>query len=80
MEQDPLVALVRFLFADELERVAQGLNRRLDRRLDVLALELQAVDAALNVFEPRLGLLEQQIGAPFGLAHDALGFLIRPAP
>ena len=36
------------------------------------ALQPQAVDFALDVLEPGLGLLEQQIGAPFGLADDAL--------
>ena len=63
VEQDLVLALARFLLADELERVPQRRNRRLERRLDVLALQLEAVDLALDVFEPRLGLLEQQVGA-----------------
>ena len=67
MEQNPLVSLVRFLFADELQRVAQALDGRLDGGLDVLALQLQAVDAALNVFEPGLGFFEQQIRAALRL-------------
>ena len=63
MEQDLLVALSVLLLADELERVAQSLNGRFDRRLDVAALELQAVDFALDVFEPRLRLVEKQLRA-----------------
>src|SRR5207248_868341 len=72
VHQDPLLALARFLLADELERVAQRLDARLDRRLDVLALELEAVDLALDVLEPRLRFLEQQLRSALGLAHDAL--------
>ena len=61
--QDLVVALARFLLADEFERVAQRLDGRLDRGFDVLALQLEAVDLALDVFEPRLRLLEQQLRA-----------------
>src|SRR5438128_2430024 len=80
MDQDAFIALVDFLLADELHRVAQALNRRLDRRLDVFAFELQAVDAALNVLEPRLRFLEKQVGSRFGFAHDSLGLLIGLRP
>ena len=45
--------------------------------LDLAALHAQAVDLALHVFEPRLALLQQQVGAALGLAHDARGFLLR---
>src|SRR5262245_30587114 len=61
MEQDLLVALAVVLFANELEGVTQGLNRRLDRGLDVAAGELQAVDLALHVLEPRLRFVEEQL-------------------
>ena len=72
VEQDLFLALARFLLADELERVPQRLDRRLERRLDVLAFQLEAVDLALDVFEPRLRLLEQQVGAALGVADDPL--------
>src|SRR4051812_13557851 len=61
MNQHALVALVRFLLAHELHRIAKTLDGRFDRHLDVLALESEAVDAALNVFEPGLRLVEQQL-------------------
>ena len=71
MEQDLVVALARFLLAHEVERVAQRRDVGFDRGLDVLALQLEAVDLALDVLEARLRLLEQQIGAAFRLADDA---------
>jgi len=77
MQQDAVIALPQFLLADELERVAQGRDARLDRGLHVLAFQLQAVDFALNVLEARLRFLEQQIGARLGLARDALRFGFR---
>ena len=61
MEKHAFFTLVHFLLVDELERVAQALDGRLDRRLDVLAFELQAIDATLDVLEPRLRFLEQQV-------------------
>ena len=70
MQQDLVLALARFLLAHVLERVAQRLNRRFDRRFDVAPLQLQAVDLALNVFEARLRLFEQQIRSPLRLADD----------
>src|SRR5437867_11833686 len=74
MEDDLLVAGV--LLTDVLERVAQCLDRRLDRRLHVTPLELQTVDLTLDVLEPRLGLLEQQLRAPFGVTNEALRFVL----
>src|ERR1051326_7209725 len=53
VQDHPLFALARFLLADELERVAQRLDARLVRYLDVLALELEAVDLALDVLQTR---------------------------
>src|SRR5206468_3491441 len=76
VEQDAVVAFARFLLAYELERVPQRGNARLDRRLDVLALQAEAVDLALNVLEPGLRLLEQHVGPPLGLADDALGLVL----
>src|SRR3954463_12055681 len=75
VEQDAVVALALFLLAHELQRVLQRRNRRLDRRLDILALQFQAVDFTLDVFEAGLGLFEQQVGAAFGLADDAPRFV-----
>src|SRR5687767_10027197 len=71
MEEDLVLALAGFLLADVLERVTQGLNGRLERNLDVTTLELQAVDLALNILEPRLRLLEEQIGSALSVADDA---------
>ena len=76
MEQDALVAVVGFLLADEFQGVAQRLDRRFERRLDVAALELQAVDLALDVLETRLGLFEQEIRTALRLADDPLRFLL----
>src|SRR6185295_1457099 len=74
VQQDLVLALAHLLLADELERVPQRRDRRFDRRLGVSSLELEAVDLALDVFEARLRLLQQQIGSPFGLADDPPGF------
>ena len=67
VQEDLLLALPRLLVLHEVEGVAQGGDHRLDRGLDVAPLQLQAVDLALHVLEARLGLLEQQLGAPLGL-------------
>src|SRR5204862_6520238 len=71
-----VLVLALILFADVVERVAQRLNRRLDRRLDVAALQLHAVDLALDVFEARLRLVEHELRAAFSLADDAIGFFL----
>src|SRR4051812_2949560 len=55
VQEDLFVAVAQVLLAHELERVVQRLNGRFDGDLDVLAFELQAVDLALDVLEPRLG-------------------------
>ncbi len=70
VQQDLVVALARFLLADELERVAQRGDVGFDRCLDVLALQLEAVDLALDILDPRLRLREEKLGAAFGLAND----------
>src|SRR5437763_9275571 len=44
MEQDALFRFALVLFADVVERVAQRLDGRFDRRLDVAAFQLHAVD------------------------------------
>ena len=72
MEQNLVLALARLLLTNELQRVAQSLDRRLDRRFDVAALQLEAVDLPLDVLETRLRLLEQQIRPPLGLTDDAV--------
>src|SRR5262249_798452 len=74
VDQDAFVAVAGILLADELERVAQGLDVGLDGRLDVLALQLGPVDLGVDVFEARLGPLEQQLRSALGLAHHALRF------
>ena len=76
VKQDLVLALSRFLLANELERVAQRLDGRFDRGLDVAALQLEAVDLALDVLDARLCLFEQQIRPPLGLADDALRFAV----
>src|SRR5947207_7642159 len=80
MEQDLLVAVAGLLFAHVVERVAQGLDRRLDRGLDILTLQLQSVDLALDVLETRGRLFEQQIRSSFGVAHDPLRILLGMLP
>src|ERR1700736_6308654 len=70
MEEDLVVALPGFLVADEFERVAQRLNRGLDRDLDVLALQLHSVDFALDVLEARLRPVEKQIRPTLGVVDD----------
>jgi len=74
VEQDLFLALARFLLADELERVPKRRNRRLERRLGVLAFQLEAVDLPLDVLEPRLGLFEQEVRTSLGVADDPLRF------
>src|SRR5262245_26467151 len=74
--EDAIVAVARVLLAHELERVAERLDRRFDRRLDVAALQLEAVDLALDVGEPRLGLVEGQLGSALRLAQNALRFVL----
>ena len=80
VQQDLVLPLARFLLADELEGVLERRDRRLNRRLGVPALELEAVDFALDVLEPRLRLFQQQIRAPFGLPDDPSGFALRRWP
>ena len=46
-------------------------------RLRLAPLHPQAVDFALHVLEPPQRLLQNHLRAPFGLAHDARGFLRR---
>src|ERR1700730_5845180 len=75
VEQDLVVVLSPPPPADVLQRVAQGLDRRFEGRLDVPSLELQTVDLPLHVFEPGLRLLEQHLGSTLRLADDALRFL-----
>src|SRR5262245_46621668 len=76
VEQDLLIALAVLLFADELECVTQGLNRGLDRGLDVPTCELEAVDFALHVLEACLGLIQEQLRSHLGFANDAVGLLL----
>jgi hypothetical protein len=77
VDQDgPLLAVADLLLAHVLERVLQRLDRRLDRRLDVAALQPEAVDLPLDVLEPGLRLLEQQVGALLRLADDAARVLL----
>ena len=78
MEQDLVVGAV--LLADELERAVQRLDRALERALDVAAAQAHLVDVALDLFEPALCLLQQQVGAPLGLADDQLGLRSAPTP
>ena len=65
------------LFADELERPVERLDRALERALDVASAQAHLVDVALDFFEPTLCLLQQQVGAALGLADDELGFGLR---
>src|SRR5262245_42462539 len=51
VEQDLVLTLLEILFAHELESVAERGDRRLQRALDVAALQPQAVDFTLDVFE-----------------------------
>ena len=80
MEEDLFVAIALFLLAHEVERVAERLDRRLDRRLDVFALQLEAVDLALNVFEARFGFLEKDLRLRFGVADESLSFFFGVLP
>src|SRR4051812_496584 len=73
MEQDVVVAARLVLFADELERAVQRLNGRLERALGVAPPQLQLVDVAIQLLEPPLRLLQQQVGAALRLADDELG-------
>lgn len=73
MGDDLVVALI--LLADEIERVAQRRERRLDAGLRLAPFHLQVVDLALDVLEARLRLLLYQFRAAFRVAHDARAFL-----
>src|SRR5688572_18522301 len=73
MKEDLFFALALFLLADELERVTERPDGRLERRFDFTALHPHAVDLALHVFQPRLRLLQQQLGPSFGLANNLPG-------
>src|SRR6185312_2237526 len=77
--EDLVVVVALFLLADVVERVAERLDGRLDRGLDVAPFQLHAVDLALDVLEARLRAIEQQLRTAFGVAHDAVGFLLRGA-
>src|SRR5205809_156709 len=77
--KDAIVALAQFLLADELERVAQRRDARLDRRLDVPALQLEAVDFALDVLQAGLRFLEEQIRSTLGFTQEALAVRFRGA-
>ena len=58
------------------QRVAQRGDGRLQRRLHVAPLELEPVDFPLDLLEPALALLEDQLGARLGILDDATGFLL----
>ena len=62
VEKNPVFAFVRVLYPDVLERMTQRLNRCLEGRLDVAPSQSQPVDVSLEVVEPRLLFLKNQIG------------------
>ena len=68
------------LFAHERNRVVDGRDDALEARLDLAPLHPQPVDLALHVLEPRLRLVEEQIGPAFGLAQDTRRFVLRRCP
>ena len=78
MEQDLVVGPV--LFADELERAVERLDRAFERAFDVPAPQPQLVDVALDFLEPPLRLLQQQVGASLRLADDQLRLGLRRRP
>ena len=62
MQEHFVVALLDILLPDEIQRVPQGRDRRLERGLDVLPLQPQAVDLALQKVE-RSGLVAKVVPA-----------------
>ena len=68
------------LVAHELERAIERLDRRFERALGVAAPQLQLVDVVIELLEPDLRLLQQQVGAPLRLADDQLGLGLRRSP
>ena len=74
--EDAVVALARILLVHEVERVAERLDCRLDGGFDVPAFQFEAVDFALHAVEPRLRVVEQELGAAFGLTEDALRLVL----
>src|SRR6266540_7553860 len=74
MQEDFLLAADRVLLANEGDRVVDRGNDPFEARFHFAPFHAQAVDFALHVFEPRLRLLKNQIGAPLGFAHDLRSF------
>src|SRR5688572_20819181 len=77
MRADRLRQLALLLLADEGDGVADRGDERFEVRLGLAALQAQRVDVALHLVHPCLGSFHHQLGAPFGLAHDAPRFLRR---
>src|SRR5690606_1193644 len=76
MQEHPLVALLLVLLANEVERVPEGRDARLERVLAVPPLQPQPVDLPLHLFEPQLRLVQQQIRAPLRLPDDPLRLVL----
>ena len=72
VEQDLVVGAI--LLADELERAIERLNRAFERSLDVAPAQPQLVDVALDLLEPALRLLEEEVGAALRFPDDELRF------
>jgi len=75
MEQDAIVRAV--LLADELERVIERLDRRLQRALHTAAAQPHLVDVPLDFLEADLALLQEQVGAALGFLDDQPGLVLR---
>ena len=76
-EQHLVVAGTGVLLADEGQRGLQRPDQRFDVVLDFAALQAQPFDFALDVLEPRLRLLQDQVGAGLGFAVIRLGLGLR---
>ena len=73
----PFLRTILILLADELERAVERLDRGLERSFDVAPPQPQLVDVALDLLEPDLRLLDEQVGASLRFADDQLGFVLR---
>src|SRR6185312_14940889 len=62
VEEDLLVGARLILIAHELERAVQALDCRLDGAFRVAPAQLELVDVVIELLEPDLRLLEEQIG------------------
>src|SRR5439155_17287728 len=77
MEDDLVVLIATFGLLNEFERALERVDGAFDGRLGVPPLHLQSVDLPLDVLEPLLRLLDEQLRATLRVVDEPTGFFLR---